>query len=673
MKYFILLFILCLQLESNATVHWAKSVVAVSANSTGRQSGPEQVLGEPNICSDFGFSECAWTIPAKTLNKSLQWIIVSFDTAIVARTIFVNESFFPGSIFKIEILNEDKTRAEIVYQNGNPMPLSEEGQMFRLAITPSGFQTKYLKLYLNNYKYSNYQHAQIDAIGISDEDENYFVDINLPKDIEFPEYPQNLGENINSKYSEVTVVISPDGQTLYFSRKGHPENMEKDVVKKSQDIWYSELDSNGAFTKAKNIGKPINNLDPNSPISAGTDGKSLYLLNRYRPDGTLTSGFSKSYLEGEKWSYPEALDIKNYYNRYEYASFSMGADGKTLILSIQRDDSRGNTDLYVSFLQSDGIWSEPKNLGDMLNTAAKEDTPFLASDNETLYFASAGHPGYGMNDIFMTRRLDDTWQNWSKPVNLGPVINTSGWDSFFTIPASGEYAYFVSSYQSLGKEDIFKIKLPEALKPKTVTLVAGKVHDAKTGKPISAKIVYQELPSGKELGQARSNQISGDYKIVLPRGKKYAFLAEAEGYIAVNQFIDLRDSYQYSEISRDLELVPIEKGQTIRMNNIFFETAKFDLLEDSFAELDGISDLLKKNPKLKIVIEGHTDSVGDDNSNLILSEERANAVYNYLVEKGINKNRLKVKGYGEKKPVAGNDTEAGKKQNRRVQFKILGM
>lgn len=673
MKYLVFFLLLVFSVSAQAKIYWADSVVAVSANSAFNQSGPNQVLGEPSVSSDFGYSDCAWTVPPKTLNKSMQWITVAFEKPITTKAIFIHENFYPGSIFRIELLNEAMDRADIVYQNGNPRPLAEKGQVFKHSIKSSNFPVKYLKLHLNNYKFSNYQRAQIDAIGISDEDVDYYVDINLPKDLNFPEYPENLGKNINSKYSEVTVVISPDGNTLYFSRKGHPDNMEKDKSSKSQDIWYSELDSNGNFLPAENIGEPINNLAPNSPITAGTDGKSLILMNRYNRDGSQSMGFSVSYLDGDKWSFPEPLEIDNYYNKYEYASFSMGADGKTLILSIQRDDSRGKTDLYVSFLQDNGIWSEPKNLGNVLNTAAPEDTPFLASDNETLYFASAGHPGYGMNDIFMTRRLDDSWENWSKPVNLGSVINTSGWDSFFTIPASGEYAYFVSSYQSYGRDDIFKIKLPDALKPKTVTLIAGKVLDAKSGKPLSARIIYQELPSGNELGQARSNKTSGEYKIVLPRGKKYAFLAEADGYIAINQFIDLRDADKYAEISRNLELVPIEKGQTIRMNNIFFETAKFELLEDSYAELDRVVDLLNKNPKLNILIEGHTDSIGKDEANLLLSEQRANAVLDYILSKGIEKSRLKTKGFGEKKPISNNNTEEGRQQNRRVQFKILEM
>ncbi len=673
MKYLIFLILVLTSTHLQAKIQWADSVIAVSSNTSFNQFSPNQVLGEPSVTSEFGLSECAWTIPPKTLNKSQQWIIVSFEEAIVAKSIFIHENFYPGAIFKIELLNKAMDRADVIYQNGNPRPLAEKGQMFKQSIQASNFPVKYLKLHLNNYQFSNFQKAQIDAIGISDIDEDYFVDINLPDNLEFPEYPINLGEKINSKYSEVTVVISPDGNTLYFSRKGHPDNMEKDQGSKSQDIWYSELDSTGNFSEAKNIGAPINNIAPNSPISAGTDGKSLILMNQYNKDGSQSMGFSISYLDGKTWSFPEPIEIENYYNRYDYASFSMGADGKTLILSIERDDSQGQTDLYVSFLGDNNIWSAPKNLGKTLNTAAPEDTPFLASDNETLYFASSGHPGYGMHDIFMTRRLDDTWENWSTPVNLGSVINTSGWDSFFTIPASGEYAYFVSSYQSLGRDDIFKIKLPDALKPKTVTLIAGNVLDAKTGKAVSAKIVYQELPSGKELGQARSDKQTGEYKIVLPGGKKYAFLAEAEGYVAVNQFIDLRDSYKYNEIARNIELVPLEKGQTVRMNNIFFETAKYELLEDSYVELNRVVELLNQNPKLHILIEGHTDNVGDNSSNKILSGNRANAVFEYLTNRGIDKSRLKVKGYGESKPISDNSTEEGRKQNRRVQFKILEM
>jgi hypothetical protein len=347
MSKVILIFLCILSVSLEAKIQWADSVVAVSASTVTKEGSPFQVLGEPSICSDFGRSECAWSIPAKTLNKSLHWIVVSFDTAIYVKTIFVHENFFPGAISKIELLDATMSRADIAYQNGNPVPLSEKGQIFKQSVTSSNFPVKFLKLYVNNYNFSSYQAGQIDAIGISAEDEDYYVDINLPKDLNFPEYPQNLGEAVNSPYSEVTVVIAPDGKTLYFSRKAHPQNIEGDKAMSSQDIWYSEIDSVGHFLPAKNIGSPLNNSEPNFPISSGTDGKSLIVANKYQEDGTVSTGFSKSYYDGKQWSFPESFSVTNYYNLDKRGSYSMGADGKTFILSIKREDSFGNKDLYV--------------------------------------------------------------------------------------------------------------------------------------------------------------------------------------------------------------------------------------------------------------------------------------------------------------------------------------
>lgn len=271
----------------------------------------------------------------------------------------------------------------------------------------------------------------------------------------------------------------------------------------------------------------------------------------------------------------------------------------------------------------------------------------------------------------MTKRLDDTWTNWSEPKNLGPQLNTANWDAYYTITASGDYAYFVSSANSNGGTDIFRVALPQEVKPDPVVLVSGKVLNAKTQEPISANITYQFLPDGKEAGLASSNPGDGNYKIVLPSGKKYAFSASAPGFIAVNQNLDLSDLKEYKEMTQDLYLVPIEVGQTVRLNNIFFETGKAELLAESYFELDKLVKVMTDNATMEIEIEGHTDNVGSDAANMTLSKNRAKAVYDYLISKGIAATRIKSNGYGETKPLGSNDTDEGKAQNRRVQFTIL--
>jgi outer membrane protein OmpA-like peptidoglycan-associated protein len=478
----------------------------------------------------------------------------------------------------------------------------------------------------------------------------------------------NLGANINSEYTELSPAISPDGNTLFYIRGGHPENIHID----KQDIWISERDENGKWKNSIHAPRPLNNEGNNSVISVTPDGNTLLLSNTYKEDGSRGgSGVSISYRTSNGWSIPQKVIIKNYYNHNPYVGYNLSADRKVLLMSIERDDSYGEKDLYVSFFQEDGSFSEPVSLGLVVNTNLDEMNPFLAADNRTLYFASYGHPGYGSADLFVTRRLDETWTNWSVPENLGPEINSAKWDSELQLPASGEYAYLVSSNNSLGKSDLFEIKLHESARPTPVVLIQGKVLNKKTKEPIEAEISYYDLTDNKEVGIARSNPNDGSYKIVLPSGKVYSFLAKKESYYSVAENIDMMKVSKYIELERDLLLAPLIVGETIRLNNLFFDINKATLKEVSFAELNRLVKMLNDNPTMKIEIEGHTDSQGADLYNVNLSNDRVKSVVAFITTSGINADRLKGVGYGKAKPVATNDTEEGRALNRRVEFRII--
>ncbi|MCX6146773.1 MAG: OmpA family protein [Candidatus Kapabacteria bacterium] len=479
-------------------------------------------------------------------------------------------------------------------------------------------------------------------------------------------FKENLGKNINSPFSEVKPTISADGKTLFVSRY-HPAN---EFGESDCDVWYSTLEK-GEWTPIKNIGKPINTKGGNSVISISPDGNSLLLINKYNKDGSLTSGgISISYKTVDGWSLPESIEIKNFKNSNQYVSFCMSADNKSLIMAIEPDSTLGDLDLFVSF-RTDSGFTAPISLGNKINTFAADMTPFLAADNVTLYYASSGKPGYGSADIFVTRRLDDTWTNWSEPKNMGSEINSPDWDAYFMMPASGEIAYIVSFSNSIGMADIFKIKVPESARPNPMVLVQGKVLNKKTKEPISAAISYYDLSTNKELGTAISNPSDGSYKIVLPYGKKYSFMAKKENYYAISENIDVKIKSKYLEIDRDLLLNPIEIGETIRLNNLFFDIDKATLNSDSYGELDRLVEMLNKNTNLQIGIYGHTDSDGNSGYNKQLSEKRAKAVESYIVSKNIDKSRLKSKGLGKSKPLAKNNDEESKAQNRRVEFVIL--
>jgi len=482
---------------------------------------------------------------------------------------------------------------------------------------------------------------------------------------------ENLGANINTKYSEIMPVISPDGQTLYIDVKDDLANLGS-AEKEKDDVWFATRNSDGTWSKRKNMGPPVNNISHNFVISVTPDNNTLILASQYTSKGEWkANGLSMSHRTKKGWGMPEDITIEDFYNDADYTSYCISPDRKVMILAIERKDGYGYIDLHVSFKKKSGSWTAPKNMGKILNSYGYEIAPFIAADGKTLYYSTDGKLGYGSNDIFMSRRQDDSWTNWSEPQNLGPKVNTTDWDAYYTIPASGDYAYMVSSDHSLGEEDIFRVRVAHTAKPEPVVIIYGKVLDKNTKEPLQADIVYHELSTNVEAGTARSNPADGSYKIILPYGKAYEFLAEKKNYLAESDHIDLTEIKGYIEIERNLYLTPIQIGKSITLNNVFFVRSKPELISGSNAELDRLVKIMNDNPNLKIEISGHTDNQGPPEKNLTLSNDRVETIKKYLVDRGINIKRLSGKGYGETKPIASNATEETRKLNRRVEFTIV--
>jgi outer membrane protein OmpA-like peptidoglycan-associated protein len=495
-------------------------------------------------------------------------------------------------------------------------------------------------------------------------------DIKLADDSQVHFEKENLGPNINTAAAELLPIISADGQTLYLCVQDEKANTGG---ANDQDIWYSELQPDGTWSKRENIGFPLNNTSSNFVNYVSPDNNTLWVGNQYDASGKLAGdGLSVSYRTEKGWSIPEPLMISKYYNSNRFISVTNSPSGKVLIMSIERADSYGCKDLYVSFKKDDGTWSEPVNMGRDINTFGDEISPFLAADNSTLYFATYARPGYGNYDIFITRRLDDTWTKWSEPKNMGPNINTGGGDAYFTIPVVGEYSYLVSSKNTFGGADIFRVKVSEVARPNRVALINGRVYDQETKNGIEAEITYYDLETNEEIGTARSDPEDGNYQIALPSGHKYSYFARKDGYFSVRENIDLTEITEYSEVKKDLVLVPVKVGGVILLNNIFFEFDKSDLLPASFFELEDIVMKMNEYPNMVIRIEGHTDNVGSDEYNQKLSEDRARAVFTYLRSKNLG-DRVSSIGYGESRPIATNETDEGRAQNRRVEFVILSI
>jgi OOP family OmpA-OmpF porin len=657
---FFLMFLI--SFETKAEVIWADKLIGFSSEKSPLQYSASQVLGKPSVTPDFGETPCAWLV--EELSPRIEWVKVSFQKQIKVRQIAVFENNYPGAVTGI-YLYDSLDRGHRVHTNLRPEPIRKNGRIFRINIPKTDYRVYALKVEISLAKY--FEPYQIDAIAISSDTTQICDYFNIIDTFEAFE-PENIGKGVNSKFSEIAPVISPDGKTIYFTRENHPLNT---YPFNDQDIWLAKKDSNGQFSNAINIGEPLNNRLANYVLSVSPDNNMLLTGGGYDFKKKAFKGLAKTYNLGDSWSFPVPIEINDYYNYSLSASYGMASNGKVLLLSLNREDSFGGNDLYVSFLDDNNIWTEPINIGNEVNTAANEASPFLASDNKTLYFATNGRPGFGNYDLFVTKRLDDSYTKWTEPKNLGNKINSDGWDAYFTIDAKGKFAYFVSNKNTYGKTDIFRIQIPQEIQPETVTLISGKVLNKKTNEPIAAKIIYEFLDNNEEAGIARSNPKTGDFSIILPNGKKYGYLAISDGFLSVNQNIDLTKNIEYQELTQNIFLVPAEKGEKISLNNIFFEFAQHNLLKESQSELNRLVKFMTNISNVRVQINGHTDNIGSSHNNMLLSEKRAYSVKEYLVSKGIDATRITLKGYGESTPIADNNTAEGRQLNRRVEFEII--
>jgi OmpA-OmpF porin, OOP family len=639
-------------------LQWASQLVEFSSQGGPKVQSAKQVLGPPNSLPQGGNTAVSWA-PGKDNND--QFIKVKFDRPVQARQIIVVESFNPGAVR--QVIAYDTEGAEHVVGTFTPQSFGSPTRLLSIPVTGAAFQVAAVKVLLSGKDVAGKN--CIDAIGISESTAPVAASINLSPDMNPQEVPQPL--SINSEYNEFGPLVTVDGRTLYFSRRYHPQNVGG--KKDKEDIWYAEYDSlKKDWGPAKNIRSPLNNESYNFVSSVTPDGNTLVLGNVYGPDEIMSEGVSVSSRTANGWTYPTKLEITNDYNRSERVNYFMGSNKKVLLISAERDDSHGGRDLYISFLDSTNRWTEPVNLGTSVNSAGEEYAPFLAPDERTLYFSSSGFPGYGGDDIYFSRRLGEGWQDWTTPENVGLVINTSDDDAYFTLPASGLYAYFTSNKKDHQNLDIYRINIPKSQRPRPVVVMKGRVLSKKTKQPVSTKIIYEDLKTGKEMGTAQSNYQTGEYRIVLPTGAHYGFLAQAPGYISISSNQDLTRLEEYQEMERDLYLEPEEVGASIALNNVFFDTNKSTLKPESHSELNRLIKYLRENPSFEIEVAGHTDNVGQSTVNQQLSYNRAAVVAKYLTGKGLAKNRLQVQGYGKTKPVASNDTEKGRSQNRRVEF-----
>lgn len=558
----------------------------------------------------------------------------------------------------------------------------------------------------------------------------------------------NLGKDINTPYHEAAPVISQDGKKLYFFVHNHPQNNYG--TDGSDDIWYSTLQSDGSWGTPVHAGSPFNEHRSNQVFTSLPDGSLLIRGGRAKN----SRGFCLVTPSGNVTELKiDGLDEMNKGRSY---GASISSDGKQLIISMSEFAQSIRSSLYVSHLQTDGTWTRPKRL---ISISNKTDDfgPFIGPDNQWLYFSSDRNaPGkQGGADIYRTKRLDDTWEKWSEPVNMGPVINTNASDFYFCIDKNSDvfvsranstidggnldlfvlvprdikvflagHVYDASTLQPMpnvevdiipndnsplatesDKDGQFKMQIPEVdqytvnvsvpdyvakstivqlptiendttlmvdlpLTPIQKKLVlSGTVFDSKTNAPIPASLVLWKKEASSDT---TLNATDGKYSTQITSPGWYILRAKADGHLDGTDSVQI-DNLKLGQVQKDLVLKPLEVGLTVRLNNIYFDFDKTTLKSESFTELDKVVQFLNDHPSLEIEIAGHTDDKGSDDYNLNLSQGRAQAVVDYIVGQGIDSSRLEAHGYGETKPIASNDTDEGRAENRRVEFTILKM
>ena len=486
-----------------------------------------------------------------------------------------------------------------------------------------------------------------------------------------PFSPVNMGDSINTRFDEYINAITPDEESLYFTRK-NPRNSETiDQSQEYEEEFYLAHRSDSLWKMALNLGPPINTHGNEGALNISPDGKYLFFAACNRDDGYGSCDIYWAKRTGSNWTPPENLgDVVNSPQWDSQPSFS--SDGKTLYFASKRPGGKGSSDIWQSQLNGDGQWSPPVNLGDSVNTRAEEMAPFIHPDDQTLYYSSKGQMGLGGFDLFFARK--NTLGEWSRPVNLGYPINTHADEITLVVNAVGNLAYISSDkFGGKGRQDIYKFPLYKEARPMLTNYFKGIVYDIESGKKLAARFELIDLVSAKTCAEAWSDKETGAFLLVLPSEKNYALNVSKEGYLfySDNFFLTGINS-QAKPFLKNIPLKPIKIGEVVILKNIFFDTDKYILKAESYAELQKLLSLLQKNPKLKIEINGHTDNIGSAEHNLELSKNRANAVYEFLIQYDIDKTRLSYSGFGYTRPIDVNTTESGRANNRRTEFKVIG-
>lgn len=498
--------------------------------------------------------------------------------------------------------------------------------------------------------------------------------------------PVNLGANINSPDRDYLPFLTADDRTLLWTSHrpettGGYNQQHRDYP---EDIYMSEF-KEGEWQPAVNLGPPINTADYEGAASITQDGKIVFFAADY-PTGLGSYDLYFSIFANGKWTKPENMGPNVNSSGWDSQPF-LAPDGKTLYFSSRRPGGVGEKDIWMCKWEN-GKWSKAECLKAPINSTGNEQCPFIHADGRTMYFSSDQHPGFGGDDLFVAYYDERT--GWSQPQNMGYPLNTAAHEGNIFVNTKGTRGFINSDRPGgFGKDDLYEFVLDERYRPQISTFLRGITKDTLSKKPVPARIKLVDVVTNDTVRTIFSGKTDGKFLMSLPMNREYAAFAEAPGYIFTSKNFYLKDLPEdiYFDITIDMIPIPAKPAPTastptpepikpetpivVVLNNIFFTTGSFELKKESYLELNLLLSYLYKNPRMKIEIQGHTDNVGAAQTNLTLSENRANAVRNYLISQGIGIDRVTAVGFGETQPIDSNDTAQGRARNRRTAFRII--
>lgn len=470
-------------------------------------------------------------------------------------------------------------------------------------------------------------------------------------------------KGISTPDPEYLAVISPDNENAFFTRR-YDETRKGALTSQSvEKFMIAGRDSNGEFELGEPMPLPFNQAGSNNEGGATISKDNRFIYFTKNKNGN----FDLYYSEKIKGVWTDIINLGPEINDPKQwdAQPSLSPDGKTLYFASFRDSVYGTSDIFM-IKKTDGGFSRPIWLP--FNTNGNEKSPFIHPDNITLYFSTDSLPGMGGFDIFMVKR--DKNGNWGTPVNLGYPINTEADEVGFFVSTDGERGYYASNKLSgSGGYDVYSFELPESKKPEKVLFVKGQLKNGEEEIPYAAKIELRNI-STSEVVNVDYDSLTGNYASVVLFDADYIMTVKKEGYAYNSQYFAEDDTTNKGVVTNDMEMKKIEVGQAYKLNDILFETNSAILSRGSKHIIVDFSTYLKSNPSMRVSIHGHTDAVGDAESNMKLSTERARAVYDFLLTTGISPDRLSYRGFGQTNPVASNDNEEGRSKNRRTEFVI---